>query len=86
MAYSDPEMSRYGQVKVNINGYQQKAFEATADHFKKRVSELAHMWLMEPEHPVTIRSRAHFYQLLDDHKAGLTQDFWRRFTDSQTAA
>lgn len=86
MAYDDPEMSRYGRVAVNINGYQKKAFIATAKHFRKSEADLGHMWLMEPEHPLTIRSRAHFYQLLDDHKAGLTHAFWRRFSEGQSAA
>ncbi len=86
MAYDDPEMSRYDQVKVNINGYQGRAFRATAAHFHKTVAELGNLWLMAPEHPVTVRSRAHFYRLLEEQKPGLISDFWSRFTGGQSAA
>lgn len=79
MAHKDPEMGRYGQVNVNVNGYQRKAFEKTADHFKQSVAGLGYLWMMEPEHPLTIRTRTYFYQLLDERNAGIEKSFWSSF-------
>lgn len=77
----DPELVRYGQVKANINGYQLKAFVATREHFKiNSDSELAKLWLMEPEHPLTIRTRSYFYSILEKEQSGLVAEFWSSFS------
>jgi hypothetical protein len=76
----DPEMVRYGQLKANVNGYVARAFETTWRHFKLGESEMTHMWLMEPEHPLTIRTRAYFYAVLEKQNAGLVAEFWSQFS------
>lgn len=82
MAYDDPELARYKQVNVSVNGYQKTAFEATAQHFGVSPAGLGYHWLMQPEHPLTRESRAHFFRLMDEHEAALQKSFWTRYTQA----
>jgi hypothetical protein len=72
----DPEMVREFQVKTNANGYEGTAFSATLKKFKINKSELTYLWMFQPSHPVTIKTRAYYYSILEKEKSGFVPEFW----------